>query len=200
MKYVVVFLFLLSTSAAMAGQNNSIYLLTNADANSLYGSFQYALEKSPNHQAVDWVNPASGLSGSTVPIRSYKTSYGQTCREYLSTVQLDGATQQAFGTACQQSAGNWKIAGEKPVKRSPQMMKFVYVKQQAGQLQLRCPFVMTHPPLKQAVQQPLHRNRIYPDDHFHEKFQHLKQGRESFPEPRQKEPQQPSKLIKLVIY
>ncbi len=200
MKYFIVLLVLLMASVAMAGQHNSIYLLTHADADSLSGGFQYALAKSPNHRAVDWVNPASGLSGSTVPLRTYRTSYGQICREYLSTVQLGGATQQAFGTACQQSAGNWKIAGEKPVNRHPQALKFVYVKHQVKQVQQSCPFVERRAPVKQATQKHLQRSRNYPVDRFHEKIHQLKPGEKRPQEPHRMERQEPTKLLKLVVY
>lgn len=34
------------------------------------------------------------------------------CREYTRTVQIGGRTQDAYGTACQQSDGSWMIVGE----------------------------------------------------------------------------------------
>ena len=34
---------------------------------------------------------------------------GNTCREYQSTVTVGGKTEQAYGTACRQADGSWKI-------------------------------------------------------------------------------------------
>jgi len=33
----------------------------------------------------------------------------QTCREYQSTIQVDGQPQQSYGTACLQPDGTWRI-------------------------------------------------------------------------------------------
>ena len=192
------FVFLL-TSTAFADQRSSIYLLTSGDADSLASGFQYALAKSPDNQAFDWNNPVTGLAGSTVPIRSYRTSYGQVCRDYMSSVQLDGAMQQAFGTACRQADGNWKISVEKPVQRAQRTMKFVYVKQQPQQVAQQCPFTSAHPQAQQTYKQQ-YRSKQFHSDRFHEKFRTFKRGGQPAPEKRQVEPEQPSKLLKLVAY
>ncbi len=34
---------------------------------------------------------------------------GQTCREYQTTVTVDGQTQPSYGTACLQPDGTWRI-------------------------------------------------------------------------------------------
>ncbi|MDX2480671.1 MAG: RT0821/Lpp0805 family surface protein [Desulfuromusa sp.] len=200
MKYIIILTILFTASIALAEHRSSIYLLTNSDAVSLSGGFHYALSKSPNHQAVDWTNPATGLSGSTLPIKSYRTSYGQVCREYLSTIQLDGATQQAFGTACRQADGSWKIAGQKPVKRAQQALHFVYVKESRQQTSQRPSFAFKHPPIKQSNVGQMKTGQNYHSDHFHEKIRTLKRGSQPAPEQRRIEPKQPTKLLKMVAY
>ncbi|WP_303722734.1 RT0821/Lpp0805 family surface protein [Malonomonas rubra] len=190
MRYLIVFLVLLTATTALANHRSTLYQLTQGDADSLVGGFQYALAKSPDNQAVDWSNWATGLSGSIVPFRSYQTSYGQICREYLSTVQLDGSIQQAFGTACQQGDGGWNIAGEKMVKRS-QAIKFVYLKQSPRQVVQSCPFNSSP---------KMNRGGSFHSDRFHEEFRKYHKNFRTTPEPRQIEQQQPSKLIKLVTY
>ena len=200
MKYLMFFLVLFTASTVLAGQQSSLYLLTSADANSLYGGFQYALANSQDHQAVDWTNPVSGLNGSTVPIKSYQTSYGQTCREYLSTVQLAGAAQQAFGTACRQADGSWKIAGEKPVKRQQQGLKFVYLKQPRQQVQQTCLMNFKHPPGNQVIKKQYNSGKNYHNEFFHEKLRTFKRGGHPAPHQRRIERQQPSRLLKLVAY
>ena len=49
------------------------------------------------------------------------------CREYTRTVRVGGFTQQAYGTACLQPDGSWKIAGEDIARRN-----FVYIDQPQG--------------------------------------------------------------------
>lgn len=40
----------------------------------------------------------------------YRASTGQYCREYQSTVRVDGHYENSYGTACQQPDGSWRIA------------------------------------------------------------------------------------------
>jgi surface antigen len=64
----------------------------------------------PVGQKISWNNPDSGHSGSFTPVREGRdTSSGQACREYKQTVNVDGRTQEATGTACQQADGSWKV-------------------------------------------------------------------------------------------
>jgi surface antigen len=59
---------------------------------------------------VTWNNPDSGNSGTVTPVREGKsTKTGATCREYQTTVNVDGKAQEAFGMACQQLDGSWKV-------------------------------------------------------------------------------------------
>ena len=61
-------------------------------------------------EQITWNNPKSGNSGSVTPIREGKRkSSGAYCREYLTRVEINGRTQQAYGTACRQQDGSWKI-------------------------------------------------------------------------------------------
>ncbi|MHA1567735.1 MAG: RT0821/Lpp0805 family surface protein [Alphaproteobacteria bacterium] len=66
----------------------------------------------PIGQKIQWNNPDSGHYGSVTPVRDGTDSAsGQYCREYQTTVTVGGETQDAFGTACQQPDGSWKIIG-----------------------------------------------------------------------------------------
>ena len=106
---MAVVLFAATTAWASSG-----YQLTRADLQTMAKGFSFALNKSPDRHAVEWINPTSGLQGTTVPLKSYRTSYGQICREYLATVQYPGAFQQEFGTACRQADGRPTAAGRLP--------------------------------------------------------------------------------------
>jgi surface antigen len=56
-----------------------------------------------------WQNPDSGHSGTITPTNTYQTPQGQYCREYQQTVTVGGQTEQAYGTACRQPDGSWKV-------------------------------------------------------------------------------------------
>lgn len=40
---------------------------------------------------------------------AYQDGSGQTCREYQTTVQVDGQWQPSYGTACLQPDGTWRV-------------------------------------------------------------------------------------------
>ena len=70
---------------------------------------QQSLERSPVGYTSSWDNPDSGNSGTFTPTRTYTASQGLPCREYQTTVTIDGQTQQAYGTACREPDGSWKV-------------------------------------------------------------------------------------------
>ena len=69
----------------------------------------FAFEKSPDNQSVKWNNPNTGNSGSTVPTNTYYTESRTPCREFQTSVNIGGKKESAYGTACRQSDGSWKI-------------------------------------------------------------------------------------------
>ncbi len=69
-----------------------------------------ALESNPTGQSSGWTNPDSGNSGTITPTRTSYSDSGQPCREYQQTVTIDGKTERAYGRACRQPDGSWKIA------------------------------------------------------------------------------------------
>ncbi len=70
---------------------------------------QRALETAPSGHAVAWKNPDSGHSGTVTPTKTYQTASGAYCREYQTTVVIEGKQDNAHGTACRQADGSWKI-------------------------------------------------------------------------------------------
>lgn len=63
----------------------------------------------PIGQTVSWRNPDSGRSGTVTPTREGTAADGAYCREFQQTVTIDGKTEQAYGRACRQPDGSWKI-------------------------------------------------------------------------------------------
>ena len=80
-------------------------------ADRLYASrsHQSALETRPVGQTTEWSNPESGNSGSVTPTRTWQTETGRYCREYRQTVTVSGKTESAYGIACRQPDGSWRI-------------------------------------------------------------------------------------------
>jgi surface antigen len=83
--------------------------LDRADRLAMQQTTQKALESNRSGRASTWRNPDSGHSGTITPTKTYDTAAGQPCREYQQTVTIGGKTESAYGTACRQNDGSWKI-------------------------------------------------------------------------------------------
>ncbi|MCA8929317.1 MAG: glycine zipper 2TM domain-containing protein [Alphaproteobacteria bacterium] len=70
---------------------------------------QTALEDYPTGNTATWRNPDNGNYGTTTPTSTYTDENGQPCREYTTTVTVAGKKQQAYGRACRDAEGNWRI-------------------------------------------------------------------------------------------
>ncbi|HYB09312.1 MAG TPA: RT0821/Lpp0805 family surface protein [Alphaproteobacteria bacterium] len=86
--------------------------LDRADQLAMQRTTQTSLETTPIGQSSAWQNPDTGHSGTVTPVRTYQTDAGQYCREFQQTVTISGQTQQAYGTACRQPDGSWKIVSQ----------------------------------------------------------------------------------------
>lgn len=92
----------------MAGNSIGISL-DEADRLAAARSTQKALETVPSGQSLPWRNPKTGHHGSVTPIRTYPVASGKYCREFQETIVVGGRRQKAYGTACRQPDGTWKI-------------------------------------------------------------------------------------------
>jgi surface antigen len=63
----------------------------------------------PIGQPISWRNPDSGNSGTVTPTREGTAANGDYCREFQQSVTVGGKSEQAFGTACRQPDGSWKV-------------------------------------------------------------------------------------------
>jgi surface antigen len=66
----------------------------------------------PVGQTITWNNPENGHSGTVKTVRDGTDQAGAYCREYQQTIVVGGQTQQAYGTACRQPDGTWKIVSQ----------------------------------------------------------------------------------------
>jgi surface antigen len=70
---------------------------------------QNSLEETTTGTRSRWINPDSGNSGSITPTRTYQTNSGQYCREFTQEIIIGGQKEEAYGTACRQADGTWKV-------------------------------------------------------------------------------------------
>lgn len=70
---------------------------------------QDTLEYNKAGQVSTWRNPDTGHSGTVTPVSTYRAESGSDCREFESTIYVDGKQETGKGTACRQADGTWKI-------------------------------------------------------------------------------------------
>ncbi|HKK14455.1 MAG TPA: RT0821/Lpp0805 family surface protein [Gammaproteobacteria bacterium] len=70
---------------------------------------QQALETNKTGQTSTWQNPDTGYDYTMTPTQTFKNNQDQYCREYTTKVNIGGETKTAYGTACRQPDGTWKV-------------------------------------------------------------------------------------------
>ena len=70
---------------------------------------QNSLENSQTGQAQAWNNPDSGHSGTFTPTATYKLANGANCRDFETTIYVDGEKETGVGRACRRPDGIWQI-------------------------------------------------------------------------------------------
>jgi surface antigen len=83
--------------------------LDAADQRTAYRTEQVALERYPDGASSSWSNPNNGNYGYTQPQSTYQSSSGQYCREYQTTIVVNGRAETGTGTACRQADGSWRV-------------------------------------------------------------------------------------------
>ena len=68
-----------------------------------------SLEYNQTNETTYWSNPDSGNEYSMTPTSTWQNNSGQYCREYTSDVVVGGRRETAYGTACRQPDGSWKV-------------------------------------------------------------------------------------------
>ncbi len=104
------------TAAIIAGTLAGAWLgseigrsLDRADRAAMEQTTQQSLEYGQTGQTSSWSNPDSGNSGTITPQATSTSSNGQPCREYHQTVVIGGKEETAYGTACREADGSWRI-------------------------------------------------------------------------------------------
>ena len=89
--------------------NNIGAKLDERDRLLLGQTLQQTMEHGPTNSVGSWNNPDSGNSGTVTPTQTMISANNQPCREFTTTVNIGGELSQAYGTACRQNDGSWKI-------------------------------------------------------------------------------------------
>jgi surface antigen len=63
----------------------------------------------PIGETIVWNNPESGNYGNVTPVRDGTSNSGLYCREFQQVITVGGRTETAYGTACQEPDGTWRI-------------------------------------------------------------------------------------------
>lgn len=63
----------------------------------------------PLGERITWNNPQRNHYGSVTPTRDGYAQSGAYCREFYQTVSIGGRSEDAYGQACQQPDGSWRI-------------------------------------------------------------------------------------------
>lgn len=98
--------FGIALGALLGGEVGSS--LDKADKLALQRNTYAALTTQRIGKPIVWNNPQTGSAVTVTPTHEIVTTQGY-CREFQQTVTVGGKAQQAFGTACRQPDGTWKI-------------------------------------------------------------------------------------------
>ena len=84
--------------------------LDRADRLALAQAQHNALEYGVSGSRTTWANPDSGNSGEVVPYPAYRQDNGTICREFLQVIMVGDEVESAYGIACREPAGTWKLS------------------------------------------------------------------------------------------
>ena len=84
--------------------------LDRADRLALAQAQQDALESGVSGSKTTWTNPDSGNSGEVVPRPAYRQQNGTICREFVQVVMVGDEVESAYGIACREPSGTWKLS------------------------------------------------------------------------------------------
>lgn len=83
--------------------------LDGRDRQAMQSTTQQALATNEAGNTSRWTNPDSGNSGTITPQHQFTDDDGRICREFQQTVSVADDTQTAYGTACRQPDGTWRV-------------------------------------------------------------------------------------------
>jgi len=83
--------------------------LDQSERDLLAAARQKAFEANKTGEGTNWNSVSTGNRGTVTPTRTYKSADGADCREFQQTATVAGETDIAYGTACRDPDGSWRI-------------------------------------------------------------------------------------------
>ncbi len=99
----------LALAACANPDAGSVVVLDEADIPHMSRALQGALESNKSGQSANWTNPDNNHRGAVTPLRTFKSETGQDCREFQRLITIADQTGFAYGTACRQPNGTWRV-------------------------------------------------------------------------------------------
>ena len=84
--------------------------LDRADKLAMADAQHDALEYGASGSTTAWQNPDSGNAGEIVPQPAFRQADGTYCREFQQTIIVGAEMVSAYGIACRQPDGTWKLS------------------------------------------------------------------------------------------
>ncbi len=73
-----------------------------------------ALEAGASGQELSWRDAAAGRSGTVAAMKEFRTSTGQTCREFRSRIDQGADSMTRYGLGCRSADGSWETLWLEP--------------------------------------------------------------------------------------
>lgn len=73
------------------------------------GDRQRVYNSLENNESTSWTNPETDARYAFEPTDTYRTSSGRLCRNYTTSVVIEGSRENATGRACKREDGTWEI-------------------------------------------------------------------------------------------
>ena len=103
--------------------------LDGTEKQAMMETLQYVLERNRDGEESYWANPETGNSGAVVSVERFVNEQGFSCRNFISTILINGEEERNNGTACRQEDGIWIVVGSRTVTTfaSKVSSRYVYV-------------------------------------------------------------------------
>ncbi|NLC71382.1 MAG: hypothetical protein GX751_08510 [Desulfuromonadaceae bacterium] len=83
--------------------------LDDTEKQAMMETLQYALDQNKEGEESSWAIPETGSSGAVTPLASFVNENGNSCRDFISTILINGDEERNNGTACRQADGTWIV-------------------------------------------------------------------------------------------
>ena len=109
MRFLLSLFWMVLTGCSTVNTPPLYHQMDNADVQLANQALAEALQTRPKGQSLTWFNPANRHSGSVTPLRTFRHTNGEWCRDYREQLYIGSASQQWQDTACRHRNGRWHL-------------------------------------------------------------------------------------------